>query len=408
MKILLLTQDFPPVLNSSARLFSELAEDLQKSGYNVTVLTRFPIRYLSSQEIKRELITYKERRNGVNIQRIKPFPIVKHIPLIRALDHLWTSLTFLFWGLFLGKHEIIIVYSPPLPLVLTGWILSKLWGGKIIANIQDIYPQTVVDLGLLKNRFFIKLAEWLEVFVYKKSTAIVVHSEGNKDFVIKRGAIPERVFVIENWIDLEAITPGDRNNRWRKFNGFGEKFIVSFAGTFGFAQGLTEILKVAEKVKEYPEIIFVLAGDGVYRNALEKFIQEKRLANVKLLPHQPPEAYKEMLQASDICLVTLDKNLKTPVVPGKLQSIMAAGRPVICIANPASDAKRIIEEAKCGYFFSPDNIEGIKDAILEIYSNRDLGEKMGNNGRVYAEKFFDRKKCIKKYLDLILTLERRG
>ena len=111
-----------------------------------------------------------------------------------------------------------------------------------------------------------------------------------------------------------------------------------------------------------------------------------------------------MLQASDICLVTLNKNLKTPVVPGKLQCIMAVGRPVICIANPESDAKRIIEEAGCGFFINSGNLNGLSEAILKIYKNKDLAKDMGRKGRKYAEEHFDRKKCVQKYLALLSNL----
>lgn len=407
MKILLLTQDFPPVLNSAARLFSELAEDLNKYGYNVSVLTRTPERYLASKEKKSAGIFYKEKKNGVNIYRIKALPVPRHIPLLRALDHLWTSFIFLFGAIFLRKFEVIIVYSPPLPLALTGYILSRLWKGRVIVNVQDIYPQTVIDLGLLKNRLFIKIAELLELFVYRRSDAITVHSEGNRDFIIKRGAEPKKVYVIENWIDLQQMSPGQKYNKWREIYGLNNAFIISFAGTMGFAQGLMEILEVARKIQDYSDIVFVFAGDGVLLPAIKSFLKEKAIKNVKILAHQSIDAYREMLQASDICLVTLDKRLGTPVVPGKLQSIMAVGRPVICMANPASDAKKIIEESKCGFFINPDNIEGIVKVILELYTNKNLAEEMGRNGRAYAEKFFDRKNCIQKYLKLIGGFEKR-
>lgn len=404
MKILLLTQDYPPVLNSAARLFSELAESLHNYGYNVSVITRIPERYLASNKDRRGYIFYTENKNGIYIYRVKSLPFVRDIPLIRAMDHLWTSVVFLLFGLFIGKHDIVIVYSPPLPLGLTGWVLAKLWKGKIIVNVQDIYPQTVIDLGLLKNRILIKIAEWLEIFVYKKTDAVIVHSYGNRDFIIKRGAIPEKIYVIENWIDLGDFSSGNENSEWSDLHGLNNRFIVSFAGTMGFAQGLREIIEVAEALKDYKDILFVLVGDGVLRPELEKIVQEKRLGNVKFIPHQPVDAYRKMLAASDICLVTLDKRLKTPVVPGKLQSIMAAGKPIICIANPASDAKKIIEEAGCGFFISPQNIEEIVKAIFELYKNKSLSEKMGLKGREYAEKFFDRNKNIQKYLNLLSSL----
>ncbi|MCP2620657.1 glycosyltransferase family 4 protein, partial [Candidatus Aminicenantes bacterium AC-334-E05] len=379
--------------------------DLQNQGYSVSVLTRIPERYLASGVKQRKGIFFnKESKNGIKIYRIKSLPAPKHIPLARALDHLWTSFSFLVSGIFLGKYDFIIVYSPPLPLALSGYIFSKIWRGKVIVNVQDIYPQTVIDLRLLRNRFLIRLAEWMELYIYKKVHAIIVHSEGNRNFLVKRGAPSQKVHVVENWIDLDILKPGEKLNGWRKINHLDNAFIVSFAGTMGFAQGLEEIIEIAEKLRNYSNIIFVFAGDGIARPVIERFVVEKKLTNVRLLSHQSPNLYKEMLQASDICLVTLNKNLKTPVVPGKLQCIMAVGRPVICIANPASDAKRIIEEAECGFFINPGDLDELSEAILKIYKERNLAENMGKKGRRYAEKHFDRRKCVQKYLALLSNL----
>lgn len=406
MRVLLLAPDFPPVLNSAARLFFELAEDLSHLGHEVTALTRIPERYLAARERRhRTRFVLREELSGIRVWRVKNLPVFYHFPMARALEHFWIALTFFIAGLGLPRQDVIIVYSPPLPLALTGYMLARRWRGVVIVNVQDLYPQTVVDLGLLRNRFLIRLAEKLETFIYQRADAITVHSQGNRECILGKGASADRVHVVPNWVDLESLRPGPRQNDWRRLHGLDEAFVISFAGTMGFGQGLDVVIEAADRLRRYPEIIFVLAGDGVFRDSLQKEASEKGLNNIRFLPPQPPEAYLELLQASDVCLVTLHQDLKTPVVPGKLQSIMAAGRPVICYANPASDARRLIEEAGCGFFVPAGDPAGLAEAVLTLYNRHELAEEMGQKGRDYAERNFDRKKCTQAYATLLAELK---
>ena len=266
----------------------------------------------------------------------------------------------------------------------------------------------LVDLGLLKNKFLIRWVEKLESFLYRRADGITVHSEGNREYVISKGAAPHRTHTFANWVDLVALKPGPQINVWRAQHGLEKAFVVSFAGTVGFAQGLEEVVHVAERLGRYPDLVFVIAGDGVLKDPLQKEAVAKGLNNIKFLPPQPPEAYLQLLQASDVCLVTLHKDLKTPVVPGKLQSIMAAGRPVICCANPASDARRLVEESGCGIFVPAGDASGLMDAVLRVYLRREVAEEMGKLGRRYAERNFDRKKCTQMYTSLLNQIETKS
>jgi glycosyltransferase involved in cell wall biosynthesis len=401
LKILLITVDYPPTVKSAARLFSELAEDLMQHGYQVSVLTSIPDRNLADSTVRKQKFYGRETINGARVHRVSGLPIGRDIPIVRGLEQFITALVFFIIAVFMGRHHAVIVYSPPLPLGLTGYALARLWRSRVIINIQDLYPQTVVDLGLLKSRLLIGIATWMERFLYKHSDALTVHSEGNREYVIEKGAPVAKVKVVHNWVDLEEVSPGPLDNQWRKANKLDGAFIVSFAGTMGFAQGLEDILEVAELLKEHDEIVFVMAGDGIYRQRLQEQATESGLTNIKFVPTQPPEQYVELLRASDVCLVPLSKDLKTPVVPGKLQSIMAAGRPAICWADPASDARRMIEEADCGSFFPAGHHDDITKAILELFHGNGLADIKGQNGRKYAEAHFSRHGSTDMYHDII-------
>ncbi len=156
----------------------------------------------------------------------------------------------------------------------------------------------------------------------------------------------------------------------------------------GYAQDLTTALEAAELLQNRPEIVFLLVGEGVREEHWKAVVHTKRLGNVRFLPMQPRGSYARLLAASDVCLIPLASDLRTPVVPGKLQSIMASGRPVIATLHPGGDTNRIIEQAHCGYVLEPGNAPGFRDAVLELRTTPGLAERLGANGRAYAEQHF--------------------
>ncbi|MDD5015817.1 MAG: glycosyltransferase, partial [Atribacterota bacterium] len=143
-------------------------------------------------------------------------------------------------------------------------------------------------------------------------------------------------------------------------------------------------------------------GDGVKKNGLMKKAEDMQLKNIKFLPPQSREIYPFILSASDICLITLDKNVKTPVVPAKLFNIMASSRPVVACMNLKGDAPKIIKAAKCGYCVEADDVKGFSEAILKLYNSASLRYEFGKNGREYAVRNFSSKICIEKYEKLFL------
>ncbi|MBI2873261.1 MAG: glycosyltransferase family 4 protein [Chloroflexi bacterium] len=402
MRVLLLTTSFPPAVNSAARLFYELAQGLSRRGHHVTVLTSIPDRYVAERKpwYRRRPYT-RESVNGIRTHRVAGLPIPKGIPLLRGVEHFLVAYTYLLVGLLLGRHRAVIVYSPPLPLGLTGYLLSRLWRGPLVLNIQDLYPQTAIDLGLLRSRILIRISRRLERFLYRRAEAITVHSPGNREYVVGHGAPQNRVHVVPNWVDLEALRPGSRDGAFRATHQLGNAFLVSYGGVMGFAQGMEDVVEAASRLRDYPDVLFLLVGEGVARSALERRVRELGLANVRFMDTQPPETYAQLLSASDASLVTLRKELRTPVVPGKLQAIMAAGRPAICSVPSDSDAARLVQEAGCGVWVEAGCPDRLAEAVLSLHSDRALAEAMGRRGRAYAEAHFDQEGCIEQYHQML-------
>jgi len=179
-----------------------------------------------------------------------------------------------------------------------------------------------------------------------------------------------------------------RDNGLRAGLGLGKKFIVSFAGIMGFSQDLETVLESARLLKNQPDIAFLMVGDGVEKPKLEKLARDYDLGNVYFLPMQPKDKYPEVLAASDVCLATLRREVRTPVVPSKILSIMAAGRPVLASLPLDGDAPELIAAAQCGISIPPGNPRAMARAILEFYRDAGARERMGVQGREYVVRHF--------------------
>ncbi len=404
MNILILTEAFTPEIRSASHLLYELAESLVEKGFKVTVITRFPKDYINKIDKKYTgKLFYRENMGEINVIRLNSFSFFRHIPLVRGLSQFILSGLLVIGGIVSGKQDIILAYSPPLPLGISAYLLGKMKKTPFIFNVQDIFPQSVIDLGLLKNKVLIKISEVMEKFIYKKARYITVHSEGNKENIIYKNINPEKIVTLYNWVDTDLIKPiKNKENNFRRKNNLNSKFVVSFAGVMGFAQGLDIVISCAELLKSYKDILFLLVGDGVKKEELMKKRKDMQLNNIKFLPPQPKEIYPSILYASDICLVTLDKSVKTPVVPAKLLNIIASGRPVVASMNLKGDAPKIIRDAECGYCVEADDADGFSKAILKLYNNPKLRDEFGMNGRKYVVEHFSRKVCIEKYEKLFL------
>lgn len=404
MNILILTEAFPPEIRSASHLLYELAESLVEKGFKVTVITRFPKDYINKIDKKYTGKLFSHEKMGeINVIRLYSFSFFRHIPLVRGLSQFILSSLLVIGGLFSGRQDIVFTYSPPLPLGISAYLLGKIKKAPFIFNVQDIFPQSVVDLGLLKSKVLIKISELMEKFIYKKACYITVHSEGNRKNIISKNINPEKVIVIHNWVDTDLIKPvKTHNNNFKRKNNLADKFVVSFAGTMGFAQDLDIIIQCAELLKSYTNLLFLLIGDGIKKSGLIKKVNDLQLSNVRFLPLQSKEVYPLILDASDICLVTLDKKVLTPAVPSKLLNIMASGCPVVASMNLKGDAPKIIRDARCGYCVEADDVKGFSEVILKLYNNPVLRDNMGRNGRAYAVKYFSRQTCVSKYEKLFL------
>ena len=401
MNILLITSYFPPEITGAGHLYFELSKSLVDKGHKVTVVTCFPRWHINEMppEYKGKIFMW-EKMEEIQVIRVKMPPLPLNIPAIRGIDHFLVAIAFLISSLFLGKQDIILVYSPPLPLGLTAFMLGKIRKIPFIFNVQDIFPRYAIDSGVLNNRLLIGFFEMMARFVSGRAKYVSVHSPGNREYLASRRVPRDKLVVIPNWVDIDRVKPAEKHNGFSKRYSLDNKFVVSYAGTIGYAQDANTIIRSAGLLKSHKNILFLLVGEGPEKQDLVRKSKNLGLNNVMFLPTQPWDRYLEVLQASDVSMINLKKELSTPVVPSKIFNIMASSTPTVASIPLDGDAAKIIEEAQCGLCVPAGDEEKLAQVILHLYENPSLGKRMGENGRIHVERYYSRASCVKRYEEL--------
>lgn len=394
MKILMVVANFIPEIGSAAHVYYDLAKAFVKKGHEVHVLTSYPRKFnLGKKDIDKEF-SLEENIEGINIHRVKHFSI-RDLELFRGLEHFYLPFQYYHHYKKLGiKCDVSLIYIPPLPFYYFAKLLKRYDGTPSVLNYQDFHPQELIDVnygGIKKNPIMIKLLEYIERQSYKNADHITVLSEGGIDYVVNRGANPEKVTHIYNGTNLEDIEQYRHRKDFKKIEGIEDKFLISYAGILSPFQGLDNVLDVAKELQDHEDIIFYIVGDGMAREGLEKRVLDENISNVKLIPFKPREEYYNIVNSSDISLVSLDKRMKAPCLPGKLTNLLAMEQPIIGIVSEEIETAEFIRKSESGIVVEPSNINGFKDAILKIKDDEELKEKLGKNGMEFFERSMDLK-----------------
>ena len=405
MRVLLVTAYFPPETGSAAHLFYELGTKLVQHHHAVTVLTSFPSYHavgpVHDYQGKRFL---RELFEGMSLVRVRVPNLPRHVPAARALWQFALACQFSRAIKRLERHDVALIYSPPLPLGFTGTALRKAGATPFILNVQDLFPQSAIDLKILRNRWLIAFFRALEKRLYRAADHITVHSPGNLAHVVGTGVDGGNVTVIPNWVDTEFLRPDRQRDGFSERHGLLGRFVVSFAGVLGYSQDIDVILEAACLLKDRHEILFLIVGDGVEKDRLMKKARALGCRNVLFLPMQARQMYPDVLAASDVCLVTLHQEVVSPVVPSKILSVMAAGKPLLACMNPQGDAAEVIRTAGCGAVLAAGDAAGLAEAIVKLQEDPGLRMQWGRNGRAYCVGNFSLDRCTERYVDLFNRL----
>ncbi len=398
MRILFLTTYFSPDISANGSLMFQLAEDLSKLGHKVGVITSFP-HYAESRitDAYRGRLWVKEDVKGMRIDRLYVYVPKRKSSLFGRLANYGTwNFMSTSAGLLAGQYDVLFVPSPPLTNGLSGYFLDKLMGMPFVYNVQDIYPDIAVRLGVLRGERIIGFSRWLESFIYSRAAAVSVISESFKRNLLTKRVPASKIHVIPNFVDTEFLRPLPRRNEFSTAQGLDDRFVVLFAGNMGLSQGLESILEAGAILEKHPEIILLFVGDGASKASLVRQAEKMKLGNVRFLSYFPYRMIPEIYASSDVCLVPLKYGL-TESVPSKVLSVLAAGRPVIASVDEDSDAWRLVAESESGLCVHPEDPQAVSEAIMCLYEDRESGSRMGKNGRILVEDKFSRMNAAREY-----------
>jgi glycosyltransferase involved in cell wall biosynthesis len=404
MKVLVVADVYPPEVSSAATLMRELAEGLTKRGHTVTVATSYP-RYYQDEAAKGTVFPEVGTERGVHVIRVKTLPLHKTAFVIRGIAQL--LLPFQFFKKIrrhIGERpDAVIIYTPPLTLGLVGRLVKKRYGARFLLNIQDIFPQNAIDLGILKPKPLIWFFEAVERMVYRTADVITFHSEGGKRFLVEQKGVPEgKIFTLYNWVDLAPYQNLPKPLSYRNEYGLAGKFVLLFAGIFGPAQGLEFVVEVAKRVSDIPDLVFLLVGDGMEKTRVDAKISEYGLGNVVVKPFVSGDDYPYLVRDADAGIVCLSIKNKTPFVPGKFLGYLAAGKPVIAFLNRESDGFELVKKAQCGYAAVSDDADAAAALVRKAYAERAALPRLGENGLAYAKENIALEKCLEKFEKLLV------
>ncbi len=409
MHILFMAQCYAPENVSAAILITELATDLAKRGHQVTMITGAPnYPYGRVFDGYRNRLYQSEMLEDVHVIRTWSYISPSKKFWSRLLHYGTYSATAFYGALAAGRPDVIVSYSPPLPLGFSAWLLSRIWRVPWVLQIEDLYPDAAIAAGVMRNKKVIGFFLWMERFLYQRSHLISVISDSFRQSVLTKGVPASKMHVIPSWADPDQVRPLPRDNAFRHRHGLDGKYVVMYAGNIGLTSCLEDILLTAEILRERTEIQFVIVGEGVKKTALEAEIRTRQLPNIALLPYQPREFFPEMLAAADILLVTLNDGAALSSVPSKIFNGMASARPILAVAPLGSELANIVKEARCGWRIPPGSPMELAITITHSIGQEPKLIQMGQNGRVHLEKYFSRNACVDAYEKMLVGLCNRS
>ena len=377
MKILLVVANFIPEIGSAAHVYFDLARAFVNRGYEVDVITSYPRTFNLNDNDRLIEFPLDETIDSIHVHRVK-HPHTRDNIIIRGLEHFLLPRYYFKKYRELGKKfDICLLYIPPLPLYYLAKKIKQYDHTPSILNFQDFYPQELTDVGVLKNPIMIKILKHIERKAYSNADYITVLSHGGIDYIVQRGGNPGKISHIYNGVLLSDYERFFKKEDFKKKEGIEGKFLISYAGILSPFQGIDNILDVAQQLTDHPEIIFYIVGDGMIKEQLARRIADEDISNVRLLPLQPRKEYYNIINSSDVNLISLDNRMKAPCLPGKTINLFAARKPVIAIVGRDSETAYVMDSIHSNLVTVPGEISALKNAILHLKNDVNLRDEVG-------------------------------
>ena len=388
LRLIVLCPHFEPDMAPTGGVMTRIVHELVARGHELHVVTSLPWYRKHQVETGWAGALWRiEKTTWGSISRVQPFAGQTKSNLVRRavgfiLFSYFVGLRALFAGGFWRRADGVLAMSPPLTLGLIGWHTKLFRGGKLVFNIQDVFPDAAVETGAISNQRVIAVASWLERVSYQRSDSVVLLSDDLANNVQRKldQKFHKRIRVIPNFVDTQAIVPMSRLTNYRRELGVDESLVVMYAGNVGFSQSLELMIEAARVL---PNVIFVINGEGAARKSLEA--KAHALSNVKFGDYQDASRLSEVLATGDLHVVPLRRGLGSVSVPSKTYSILAAGRPICAAIDLDTEVPRILAAANAGVCVEPDDQAAFVSAIAAMIGDRKSLEEMGASGRKWVE-----------------------
>lgn len=397
MRTLFLNRSYHPDVEATGQLLTELCGDLARR-HEVTVIAGQPNFIAANRPLPS-----REIHNGVTIVRVRNLRFNK-VSLFRRALGLASYLLCAFWtALWQKRPDAIVVETDPPVLGALGALLKRWHRCPMIFYLQDLFPEVGLALGKFRPGPVTAFLRWLTNAGLRNADRIVVLGEDMKRRVLQRGIDPQRVVVIPNWADTQALRAAEGSNPLRQQWGVVDRFVVMYSGNLGLSQGLEAVLDAAVTLRD-EAVLFLFVGDGAARQRLIATASERQLNNVRFLPYQPKDRLGESLAVADVHLIPMRCGLAGCMVPSKLYGILAAGKPYIAAVDADSEVAEVTAAHNTGIRIEPESSEELTRTIRWCMAHPQEIKEMGERGRGVAETYFDRERSVGLFDDLLAGL----
>ncbi len=398
MRILLLTDNYPPETSPPAIRCSMHAKCWIKRGHDVQVVTSFP-NFPDGKVFGgyRQSLFKRETLDTVDVVRVPTLIFANSGTLLRILDFLSYMVTSSAATLFVRRPDVVVASSPQFFVAVAGWLASRIHRRPFVFEIRDLWPDSIVAVGAMKEGFAIRLIRHLEQFLYRKANLIVTVTSAFRDILMARGIDGEKIVVVTNGIDTQQFLPGPASEDLRCKLALQNKFVVSYIGTVGMAHGLQLILDAAhESLVRLPNVQFVIVGSGAELNELRAQASRRGLNNVTFVGRVTHAEIVDYWRLSDVALVLLkDTPLFRTVIPSKIFEAMATGTPII--TNVHGELQNILEPLGAAEVIAPDNLAALVDAIERLLKDPARRQQL-SKAAIEGAKAYDRTALADKML----------
>lgn len=405
MRILQLSAYHDPEIAASLYIFNNIRDACVEAGHEVIVSTPMPTRGISA-EVRSEYKNKKIEQKFGGQLTIYRYPLIREgkNPVIRAFRYLSGNIAQFFIGLSIPDVDMIIISSTPPTQGALAAFLKKIKKVPVIYFLQDIFPDSLVNAGLTRTDSLLwKIGRGMENYIYRNMDKIIVVSEDLKQNIMAKGVPGDKIEVIYNWADEEDVYSVERSEN-PLFDRYGldrNKFYITYCGNIGFSQNMDMLIEAAKDLEKLDDLVFILIGEGAYKENVEDLILKKQVNNVIMLPFQPYEDIMHVFSLGDVGLIISKPGIGQNSVPSKTWSIMSAERPILASFDINSELSTIISKADCGLCVQAGEKEALKQAILELYNNRTAAQALGRKGRRFVMENLTREMGTSKYVGII-------